>query len=79
MTHHPGVGILSAVAKSRSQGARAAFVVVGVFTVVYGAVDAHRPHTRGVAVAVAVVVFATVSRGPNVNVAQTVSTLEESF
>lgn len=44
---------------------------MGVLTVVDGRIDADGPHGRGVAVAVAVVVGAAVTAGPDVDVAQT--------
>lgn len=75
MTHHSGVGILSAITERRSQGARAALVVMGVFSVIDGTVYAHGPHACRVAVAVAVVVLASVARGPHVYVAQALTTL----
>lgn len=75
LTYHSGVGILRPVTESRGQSARAALVVMGVLTVVDRAVDADGPHTRGVSIAIAVVVLAAVARGPHVYVTQAIPSL----
>ena len=77
-TDHPGGGILGAVGEGGRDGGRAALVVVGVLAVVDGRVDGDGPHAGCVAVAVAVVVLTTVSRGPDVDVAQPVTALEHT-
>lgn len=74
-THHSGVGILGTVAERRRQRGGAALVVVGILAVVDGAVYADGPHAGRVTIAVAVVIFAAVAAGPNVNISQSVSTL----
>ena len=48
---------------------------MGVLAVVDGRIDGNGPHGGGVAVAVAVVVLAAVSRRPHIDAAQAVATL----
>lgn len=74
-THHPRVGILGTVAEGRSQGTGTALVVVSVLPVVNGAINTNGPHTRSVAIAVAIVLLPAVPGSPDVNVTQALSTL----
>uniref|UniRef100_A0A915KKR9 Uncharacterized protein n=1 Tax=Romanomermis culicivorax TaxID=13658 RepID=A0A915KKR9_ROMCU len=60
--------IFASIAERRSQCRTAAFVVVGVFAVVDGRIDGNGPHTGGVTVAIAIVIFAPVARSPDENV-----------
>lgn len=69
-THNAGLGVpLPAVAEGGRQRGGAALVVQGRASVVDGRVDGDGPHAGGVAVAVAVVVAAAVSRRPHVDAA----------
>lgn len=69
-THNAGLGVpLAAVAEGGRQRGGAALVVQGRASVVDGRVDGDGPHAGGVAVAVAVVVAAAVSRRPHVDAA----------
>lgn len=69
-THNASLGVpLAAVAEGGCQRGRAALVVQGRSSVVDGRVDGDGPHAGGVAVAVAVVVAAAVSRRPHVDAA----------
>lgn len=67
-TYHSYIGILSAVAERRGQGARATLVVMSVLPVVDCAVNTDSPHTCRVAIAIAVVLFPAVAGSPHVNV-----------
>lgn len=67
-THNAGLRVpLASVAEGGRQRGGAALVVQGGAPVVDGRVDGDGPHARGVAVAVAVVVAAAVSRCPHVD------------
>lgn len=69
-THNASLGVpLAAVAEGGRQRGGAALVVQGRASVVDGRVDGDGPHAGGVAVAVAVVVAAAVSRRPHVDAA----------
>lgn len=74
-TYHPRVGVFGAVAKGGSQGAGTALVVMRVLTVVDGTVDADGPHTCGVPVTITIVLLSAVPGRPDVDIAQSVSTL----
>lgn len=74
-TYHSNIGILGTVAERRSQGARTALVVMSVLPIVDGAINTDGPHTGRITVAIAIVLLATVTRGPHVNVAQSSPTL----
>lgn len=74
--YHSGVWILGAVAEGRSQRTGAGLIVVCILSVVDRRVDGDGPHAGRVAVTITVVVLAAVTRSPNVDVAQTSSTLE---
>lgn len=69
-THNASLGVpLAAVAEGGRQSGGAALVVQGRASIVDGRVDGDGPHAGGVAVAVAVVVTAAVSRRPHVDAA----------
>lgn len=69
-TYHSGLGIpLPSIAEGGGQGGGAALVVQGCPAVVDSRVDGDGPHARGVAIAVAVVIAATVPRGPHIDAA----------
>lgn len=77
-THHSNIGILGTIAERGSQGARTALVVMSVLPIVDGAINTDGPHTGRITVAIAIVLLATVTRGPHVNVAQSSSTLRHA-
>lgn len=77
-TYHSNIGILGTIAERRSQGARTALVVMSVLPIVDGAINTDGPHTGRITVAVAIVLLATVARGPHVDVAQSSSTLPKT-
>lgn len=61
-THNAGLGVpLASVAEGGRQSGRATLIVQGRASVVNGGVDGDRPHARGVAVAIAVVVASAIS------------------
>ncbi|KAL0595567.1 hypothetical protein AAY473_035758 [Plecturocebus cupreus] len=67
--HHVGQAGFKLLTSGGSQGGRAALIVQGGPAVVDGRVDGDGPHAGGVAVTVAVIVAATVPRGPHVDAA----------
>lgn len=69
-TYHSGLGVpLPSVAEGGGQSGGAALVIQGCPAVVDCRVDGDGPHAGGVAIAVAVVVAATVPRGPHIDAA----------
>lgn len=51
---------------------------MGVLTVVDGTIDTDGPHTRGISVTITIILLSAVSGRPNVDIAQSVSTLMET-
>ncbi len=71
-------GVRAAVAEGGGERGRAGLVVEGGAAVVCRRVDRDGPHAGRVAVAVAVVVRAAVSRRPHVDASQAVAALRDS-
>lgn len=78
-TYHPSIWILGAVAESRSQRRRTAFVIVGVLAVIDSAIYADGPHARRITVTIAVVVFSAITTRPYINVPQAITSLSQKF
>lgn len=51
---------------------------MGILTVVDGTIDTDGPHTRGIPVAITIILLSAVPGRPNVDIAQSVSTLMET-
>lgn len=73
---HASVGILGPVAERGGQRGAAALVVVGILSVVDGAVNGNSPHRSRIAVAVAIVLLAAIPRCPHIDVAESIAALQ---
>jgi len=67
------------VTEGGREGRGAALVIAGRLAIIGGRVDRHCPHTRRVAVTVAVVIGPSVTRGPHVDRAETVAALYNNY
>ena len=74
-----GFRVSASVGESGSQGGGARLIVMSVLTVVDGGVDGDGPHGSGISITVAVVVFSSVTRGPDEDGSQTVSSFIDSL
>ena len=74
-----GFGVAASVREGRGDGRGTAFIVVGIFAVIDGGVDGDGPHGCGVSIAVAVIVFATVTAGPDKDGAEPIAALIDAL
>lgn len=70
------IGILGTIAECGGQRGAATLVVVCVLAIVDGAVNRNGPHGGSVAIAIAIILFATIPRCPDIDVAQSIASLQ---
>ena len=76
LSYHSGVLVAAlAVAEGGGQCRGAALVIAGRLSVIGGRVNRDGPHRGGVPITVTIVIRATVTRGPHVDRAQSVTAL----
>ena len=74
-TYHSSVGIFGPIRKCWCKCGWTAFIIVCIFSCVDGRVDGNGPHGGCIAITVAIIVFTSITRCPDIDVAQTITAL----
>lgn len=77
-TYHASIWVFCAIGESRSQCGRAALIIVSILAGVDGGIDRNCPHGSGISIAIAVIIFASVTTSPHIDVAKPFSALNRS-